>query len=191
MNEKRMCELLRSADAASAPPQIQDGFTDVIRRRARSVQRRRRMAAAAAATVVIAACTCMAVFMRQHRQQRYMASLEARVKSLETQVQISQRIVDAIRDHEQDQLRVRAMENELADIDDPLATLQRLEDRTAFVMVYEADRLYRQLNLTGSAVQAYKRVVELYPENRWGRIASERLRGIEENNANAENEKET
>jgi hypothetical protein len=190
MNEERIYELLRWADTVSAPSGTADDLADVVRRRARSVRGRRRIAGTAAAAIVVAACACAAVFVGKNHERSQSASLEARVRSLEMQVQSSQRLVDALRAEESDRLRLRKMQDELAQFDDPLATLARLDDRTAFVMVYEADRLYRELNLTGSAVGAYKRVIELFPANRWAQVAGERLAEIEQDDADENSGKE-
>ena len=64
---------------------------------------------------------------------------------------------------------------------DPLEEVQQQVDKTAFILVYQADRLYRELNQTESAVETYKRVIQLFPENQWAKVARERLAQIKEN----------
>ena len=48
-------------------------------------------------------------------------------------------------------------------------------DKTAFLLIYQADRLYKELNQTESAVAAYKEIIQLFPTNRWADVARERL----------------
>jgi len=57
-------------------------------------------------------------------------------------------------------------------------------DKTAFVMLYQADRLYKQLRQTDSAVEAYKEIIQLFPENQWADVARERLSEIQEHRIN-------
>jgi outer membrane protein assembly factor BamD (BamD/ComL family) len=51
-------------------------------------------------------------------------------------------------------------------------------DKTAFLLIYQADRLYKELNQTESAVTAYQEVIQLFPDNRWAQVAKERLAEI-------------
>ena len=52
-------------------------------------------------------------------------------------------------------------------------------DKAAFVLIYQADRLYKELNRTESAVAAYKEIIQLFPTNRWAEVARERLAEID------------
>ena len=63
--------------------------------------------------------------------------------------------------------RLAALEAELASIPDPVQEIDRQVDKTAFILVYQADKLYKELNQTDSAVQAYKEVIQLFPTNQW------------------------
>ena len=75
--------------------------------------------------------------------------------------------------------RIEELEAQLASIPDPLEELNKQVDKTAYILIYQADRLYKELNQTDSAVENYNRVVELFPENRWANVARERLKEIE------------
>ncbi|MEN6335821.1 MAG: hypothetical protein ABFE01_16330, partial [Phycisphaerales bacterium] len=52
-------------------------------------------------------------------------------------------------------------------------------DKTVFSLIYQADRLYKELNQTESAVAAYKEIIQLFPTNRWAAVARERLTEID------------
>ena len=73
----------------------------------------------------------------------------------------------------------RHLEAELASIGDPIEEVQRQVDRAAFIIVYQADRMYRDYNLVDSAVESYKRAIEFFPGNKWSDVARERLLEIE------------
>ena len=77
-------------------------------------------------------------------------------------------------------MRLLELEEELASIPDPLVEIERQYDRAAFVLVYQADRLYKELNLKGSAVETYNRVIDLFPENKWAEVARMRLSKMSE-----------
>jgi outer membrane protein assembly factor BamD (BamD/ComL family) len=82
-------------------------------------------------------------------------------------------------DEERRQSRLNELEAQLASIPDPLEEVQKQVDKTAFILVYQADRLYRELNQTDSAVENYNRVIKLFPENQWAKVARQRLSEIE------------
>ena len=62
--------------------------------------------------------------------------------------------------------------------------IDRQVDKAAFILVYQADKLYKELNQTDSAVQAYKEVIQLFPTNQWANVARERLSQIEQRRIN-------
>jgi hypothetical protein len=74
---------------------------------------------------------------------------------------------------------VAALANRLLGWPGDVEEMQKQVDKAAFTLVYQADRLYRELNQTGSAVEAYNRVIRLFPENRWAKVAKQRLAEIE------------
>jgi outer membrane protein assembly factor BamD (BamD/ComL family) len=80
---------------------------------------------------------------------------------------------------ERRQSRLEELEAQLASIPDPLEEIRKQVDKTAFILVYQADRLYRELNETESAVETYNRVIRLFPRNQWAAVARERLSEIE------------
>jgi hypothetical protein len=58
---------------------------------------------------------------------------------------------------------------------DPLIAVRREQDRAAFLLIYEADRLARQSSESARAAEEYRRVVTLFPDTRWASVARERL----------------
>jgi hypothetical protein len=102
------------------------------------------------------------------------------------------KLVREVAESDRRERRLGALEAELAGIGDPMKEIERQVDKAAFVMVYEADRLYQQLNQTESAVEAYKEVIRLFPRNRWATVARERLSEIQAHRFNkTETEGET
>ncbi len=134
-----------------------------------------------AAAVVFAAVGLWVVGgILDERNARQIARLEKKVAELTLQTEASQRFISELVEREKQSMRLLELEEELASIPDPLVEIERQYDRTAFVLVYQADRLYKELNLKGSAVETYNRVIDLFPENKWAEVARTRLSEMSE-----------
>jgi DNA repair exonuclease SbcCD ATPase subunit len=182
MTEDEMKNLLQEADRIAGRPARADVEVSAIRRRAG----RRRLASSAgpvaAAAVLMIAFGIWSLGTRTPeptREQRRIASLESQVRQLRASTDAALALIQEVLEDERRQSRLDELEAELAGIRDPLDEIQRQVDETAFYLVYQADRLYRDLNETKSAVETYKRVIELFPRNQWAGIARERLSEIE------------
>jgi hypothetical protein len=111
------------------------------------------------------------------------ASTEMKIKQLQASTDATLNLIHEILEQEQRQQRLKVLKAELAAIPDPIKQINEELDRTAFILVYSADKMYNELNLTDSAVETYKRVIKLFPDNQWAQVARERLDTIK----NAEN----
>jgi tetratricopeptide (TPR) repeat protein len=114
----------------------------------------------------------------QTAKQAQIAALQGQVKLLQARTDATLKLVQEVLNSEREQGRLDELEAELANIPDPREEIQKQVDKTAFTLVYHADRLYRQLNQRASAVEAYNRVIELFPKNRWAEVARQRLSQI-------------
>lgn len=182
MSEDRIRELLQNADRAAGPPEF--GRISAANLRQRS--RRRRLVwlgtPTAAAAVLLFGFSVWRLCSEPGRsvpqQPDRIASLEERVGQLQAQTDAALKLVHEVLAQERQQQRLAALEAELASIPDPTEEIERQVDKTAFVLVYEADKLYRELNQTESAVEAYEQVIRLFPQNQWANVARERLAEI-------------
>ena len=166
MGEEKLIELLQRADkCAGAHPDAETcDLADIVRRRARSRRVKRIGISTAAAAVILAGIGVWAVAgMLNIRNDKQIAALQAKVTELAAQMESSQELVKELVQREREHKRLMELERQLASIPDPLQEIARENDRTAFIMVYSADKLYRELNLSGSAVETYNRVIELFP----------------------------
>jgi uncharacterized protein YoxC len=116
---------------------------------------------------------------RQTDEQEKIMALEAQVKQLQASTDAAVALIHEVLEDERRQSRLDQLEAELASIPDPLEEIEKQVDKTAFILVYQADRLYRELNETESAVETYKRVIRLFPRNQWATVARQRLSEIE------------
>ena len=182
MTEDKIRNLLREADRMAGRPVRTRVDVTAIRRRA---GRRRLVSLAgpvAAAAVLMIALGIWSLGIKTPeptREQRKIASLESQVKQLRASTDAALALIHELLDDERRQSRLEELEAQLASIPDPLEEIRKQVDKTAFILVYQADRLYRELNETESAVATYNRVIKLFPRNQWAAVARERLSEIE------------
>lgn len=182
MNDEHIRSLLEDADRMAGPPQYGAIRAGEIRLRLR---RRRSIAlgvpAAAAAVFVCAVGLWSARSVPEKpapEQQTQIASLQEQVRQLQEQTETTMRLVQEVLAKERQDRRLAALHAELARIPDPAQELQRQADKTAFALVYQADRMIGEMNQTESAVKAYEQVIRLFPETRSAEVARERLAQI-------------
>jgi len=183
MTEDKIKNLLQEADRmAGLPVPVSVSLSAVVRHRAH----RRRFVSlaaplAAAAVVLIAAGIWNLAFRTPGNTQdkEKIESLETQLKHLQARTDAALNLIQEVLLEEQKQHSLDELEAQLASIPDPLEEIQKQVDKTAFILVYHADRLYRELNRTDSAVETYNRVIKLFPQNRWAKVARQRLSEIE------------
>ena len=182
--EDKIKNLLQEADRmAGLPSPISANLAAAVRRRAHRRHFISVAAPLAAAAVVLIAVGILSLAIRTTettQEQKKIALLETQLKQLQVRTDAALNLIQEVLADEQRQQRLDELEAQLASIPDPLEEIQKQVDKTAFILVYQADRMYRELNRTDSAVETYKRVIELFPKNRWAQVAREQLSKIEE-----------
>jgi len=182
MTEDEIKKLLQEADKTAggiAPVRVN---LSAIGRRAGRRNMVVLVAPLAAAALIMVALSILALMFRTAEptpEQEKIALLETRIKQLQARTDAALGLIQEVLDEERRQSRLDELQAQLASIPDPLEEVQNQVDKTAFVLVYQADRLYRELNQTDSAVENYNRVIALFPENRWAKVARQRLSEIE------------
>jgi hypothetical protein len=178
MNDERITELLQQVDAAAGSP-VPTGITAAgIRRRIRH-----RRCAAGGVFAVTAGGLLIASLWWIHgcnmdaKQQR-ITSLEEQVRQLKTQTEETLALVRDVLANERQQDRLAALQAELASIPDPVEQMKQRDEKTAFTLVYQADRMYREMNQVESAVATYEQVIRLYPQDHWADVARQRITEI-------------
>jgi len=158
-----------------------------IRRRAGHRQLIINIAAPAAiAAILLFASIIVIQAARPHKpsEQKQIVSLQQELKHLQAETDAVLNLVQQVLEEERKTQRLNDLQATLASIPDPIEEAQRQVDKTAFILVYQADRLYRQSNQTDSAVHAYNQVIKLFPQTRWAEVARQRLTEIENKKPN-------
>jgi len=190
MTQDQIENLLKQADRTAGHPAHVSVNLSALRRRAG----RKRAIAAAAASVAAAAVLIAAIGILSHttttdtldapQPQQRIAKLEDQIKHLQATTDAALKLIGEVLEDDRNQRRLDVLHAQLESIPDPLEEIRKDVDKTAFNLVYQADRLYYELNLTGSAVEAYKQVITLFPKNQWADVARERLADIERSRIN-------
>jgi hypothetical protein len=185
-------EWLRRADAAAGLPlPIQADLAERVRHQARR-RRTTRAAAGAAAMVLLAVGAVWALWPLIERptgngagpivaataEQAEIARLQEKVHRLQEEVQWRTAAIERTLTLETQQRRLAELRRRAAE-PDALDRLDQQTDQTAFTIIYQADRMYKELGLEARAVEDYRRVIRLFPETRWAEVARKRLSEIE------------
>lgn len=185
MEENRLKNLLQEADRFSGGCVVQDA-SSIAESVRKTVRRRhqRKMYLCFAASVAAVLIVCAGLWNTAIEKDRIAKS--ENIKQLQSEVDRLQSEVDtilvAVRQviaEEKSNATLVKLEAELASISDPIEEVQRQVDRAAFIIVYQADRMYKDHNLINAAIESYKRAIEFFPENKWAEVARSRLSEIE------------
>ena len=182
MTQDQIENLLKQADRTAGAPAPVSVNLSAIRRRA---GRRRTIAAAASVAAAAVLILTIGILSRTTdtldppQPQQRIAKLEDQIKHLQATTDAALKLIGEVLEDDRKQRRLDVLHAQLASIPDPLEEIRKDIDKTAFNLVYQADRLYYELNLTGSAIEAYKQVITLFPKNQWADVARERLADIE------------
>ena len=177
MNDERLRELLRCADAGSARP----GTVPGLAQRVRGLARRRRLARAAAiaAPFVIGVMVALVQLNRPSAPLAQHPTLDPkaadqRLAVLQAEAEYHSALAERMWEAETQARRVVRAERIAATVS-PLRQIEREVDRTAMLAIMDADRMMRDLNQREGAAAEYRRAIELFPQSHWAAVAKDRL----------------
>jgi cell division protein FtsB len=181
MPEDKIKNILQKADETAGEPMPVSINLSAVRLRAnrrRFVSVTTPITAAAAVLVAFGLWSLTSKIIEKTAQQQKIASLEAQIQQLQIRTDATFNLIQEVIEDERKQQRLDELQAQLASIPDPLEEIQKQVDTAAFNLVYQADRMYRELDLKSSAIKIYKRVIELFPETQWAEVAHQRLSEI-------------
>jgi tetratricopeptide (TPR) repeat protein len=187
VNDEQIRALLQRTDETADAPRFGPVTAAGIRGQARRRQLVKAGVPLAVAASVLIAVVLWTLCLRTGEplpQPQRIASLEEQVRQLQAQTETTLKLVQEVLEKDRQDRRLAALQAELASIPDPVKEIDRQVDKAAFILVYQADKLYKELNQTESAVAAYKEVIQLFPTNQWADVARERLSQIEQRRMN-------
>ncbi|HUT31812.1 MAG TPA: hypothetical protein VMX13_18640 [Sedimentisphaerales bacterium] len=188
MTKDKIENLLRTADQTAGPVKtLSADLAAIVRRRAR---RRRTIRIAAPIAAVVAALAAVGVWhlaagtAETPQDQTRLVSIEVQLAQLEARTDATLKLIQEVLEKERRQRKLAKLQAELASIGDPLEEVKKQIEKTAFILVYQADRMYQQRNQKQSALATYNRVIELFPQTRSAQTAKQRLAEIPNNPIN-------
>ncbi|MGQ9648602.1 MAG: hypothetical protein ACUVXJ_00645 [Phycisphaerae bacterium] len=187
MSDERLEQLLRQADEAfGRVPCLAANLGARVRRQAR---RRRRVMVVTSAAAAMLALVVSAIALRSERgtppwpegpliadkiaAHEQVVQLQAEIDRLKEEIARHARVVEEARRRAEIEQRLAALKQQAAI--DPLQEVSDQVDRAALIMVYQADRMCRELNLREAAMASYERTIELFPKTHWAQVAKDRL----------------
>jgi hypothetical protein len=198
MDDTKIRNLLRQADRIAGPPPMDPlGLADRVRR-LRARRQRIRIAASAAVAALIAVSVGAAFFATRLPIQPLPVNQPPTLAELGAPSPDTRPDLDRLQAHI-DQLRAEAdsalalvrevsavleQQRRLAELDrasasiDPRDEVRWQINQAAFISVYQADRMYRELDLRESAVESYRQVISLFPDTPAAEVARQRLSEI-------------
>ena len=187
MTEDKIQHLIQSADRTAGPPVQVSVDLSVIHRCARRRHLVTLLVPVAAAAVILVALGVWGVSIRLGKtasEQKKIALLQMEVKQLQVQTDATLKLIQEVLENERRQRQLDKLYAELASIPDPLEEIQTQVDKTAFILVYQADRMYNELSQRDSAMGTYRRVIELFPQTKSAEIARQRLSELQKSQPN-------
>ena len=185
MEEDKLKSLLQKADRiVPQPTHVPANLAAGVRRRAKQRRFVRLAAPLSAAAMVLIAFGIYRLVGTPADDARERAALKAEVEQLRQQTDATLKLVREVLGNQRRQQRIAELEAKLASIPDPLERMQRQADKTAFILVYQANQMYEELDRKDSAIQTYNRVIELFPQSKWAEVARQRLSEMKNNSVN-------
>jgi len=192
MSDEPLKRILQEADAAAGPPP--ELPADLARRVRRLAARRRqvRFGLGVAAAIVLAV-GMMSLWSQaptpsrpggdsrsvQRPEPLDVASIRAEIEALRREADVRLAVAQRTQEILEQMRRAEAVTKRPQALPDPVADARRQLDKAAYTLVFQADRMCRELDLCDSAAIKYQRVVELFPDTPWAVVARQRLSEIE------------
>ncbi|MBN1489464.1 MAG: hypothetical protein JXA69_06050 [Phycisphaerae bacterium] len=185
-------QLLRAADRAASPPPIAPAdLAGHVRRLARRRRTLRAVGGAAAAAMVVLAVGSRFLMPQagptaespiatgpQPATQNEVTQLRAEIAALRQEADAALALARQLAAERQRQDQVAALQR-VIDGPDAVDEVRREMDQAAFTIVYQADRMLRELNLPESAIESYRQAIRLFPDSPSAAVARQRLAEIE------------
>ena len=188
MTRDKIENLLRTADQMAGPAKSASAnLAAVVRCRARRRRTIRIAAPIAAAVLALAAVGVWSLATTSTeipQEQTRLVSIEVQLAQLEARTDATLKLIQEVLEKERQQRKLAELQAQLASIGDPLEEVKEQIEKTAFILVYQADRMYQDRNQKDSALATYNRVIELFPQTRSAQTAKQRLAEIHDSPVN-------
>jgi len=182
MAEDKLIDMLRKADELAGPPMEVLVRASDLRRR---VHRRRLTTAAISLAAVIVVLLTTGTWRRGGQAERPLetmsiTALQAQMKDLQAKTEAALNLIAEVLEQDRISRQMAQHQTELAGIVGGMERARQQVDKTAFILLYQADQLYLRLNQANDAAQKYQQVIRLFPHSKSAQIAQQRLNEIKD-----------
>ncbi len=188
MTEDKLQNLLRDTDDsfAAMPPDTQKLVRSVHSRAVRRKYLKTSFSFAAAACLVIALCFALPTFEKGKKplSPQQLAALQQDIKNLNITADATLKLVREVIERQNRLENLKKLNAQLAQFIDPYQQLRENLNHTAFILLDLADADYKQFNDIDSAIEAYNRIVGLFPDAPSAEKAKQRLVEIQKEKIN-------
>lgn len=188
MNDDKLKTLLTEADTTAGPASYGSVSAAGIRRRGKRRQIQIIAFPSAVAAMLLVGIGLWSLCTRTPtpppESVAKIASLEEQIKQLQIQSAETLRLVREVVAAERNQAQLAALEAELAGIRDPLEQMREQADRSAYMLLCQADDFYREMGRAQAAIETYEQVIRVFPDSSWADQARSRLAQIRSNRDN-------
>jgi hypothetical protein len=188
MTEDRLQNLLRDADDsfAAMPPDTRRLVRSVRSRALRRKYLKTSLSLAAAACLIFVLCFALFLFERQKKtlSPQQLAALQQDIKRLNASADATLKLVTEVIERQNRIENLQRLNAQLTRYVDPYQQLRENLNKTAFILLDRADEDYKQFNDIDSAVEAYNRIVEFFPDTPSAEKAKQKLVEIQKEKIN-------
>jgi hypothetical protein len=180
MSEDKLFQLLKQADTETEVlPLDTASLSLAVHERLRRRKQTLRYGMAAAAAMIIVACVFGQRQYQFYQKQQQITRLQQDIEDLNRRTEQTLALVRDILARQQQQDELRKLNQPLAGYKN---SIRREIDETAFILVYQADRMVEKYNNAETAIDFYNQVIERFGDTPSAQTARERLDKIKQKN---------
>lgn len=181
MNDEKLIQLLQDADRTYSGPGIDPAKLSVaVRQRfRRQRQMHHSVLAGGMAVLVMTAFYGGQIYQARQRQQQ-IANMQQQIRQLTKQTEATLSFIHEVLNEQKQQDELTALKRQLASYTDPLQSLHAQIDETAVVLMFRANQLMDQPGRRDEALNAYRQIINYFPDTSAAQTARQRLRQIQQ-----------
>lgn len=180
MSEDKLFQLLKQADTETEVlPLDAASLSLAVHERLRRRKQTLRYGIAAAAAIIIVACVFGQRQYQLYQKQRQIARLQQDIEDLNRRTEQTLALVQNLLARQEQQDELRKLNRQLMGHEN---SIRREIDETAFILVYQADRMVEKYNNAETAIDFYNQVIERFGDTPSAQTARKRLAETEKQN---------
>ena len=188
MTDIKIKQLLQSADRMAGPLfSVPENLAYLVRRRASRNRHIKIALLPAVAVFLLAFISLLLIYKDTHKPQLsdvQAAQLRGQIRDLNLEIDATVKLVSEVLERQERLDRIAQLNAQLAEFTDPSLQLKENLNKTAFLLLDQADTSYQKFNDVDSAVETYNRIIELFPDTLSAEQARKRLIEIQKKTIN-------